>query len=267
MRIARLLAVALVTLAAACSGGSHADAPSPPPAYDAAALPPGPVGAEIAAGRDLIEHTKARMPSYVGARMNCSACHLGAGTVPRGGTLIGAAARFPQYNKRAGRVIALQDRIAECFLYSMNGRPPAYDGKEMIAIVAYIAWLSRATPAFSTPDPQQRFALPVPSASPDAAAGARLFAARCASCHQASGEGIALAVPPLWGPQSFNAGAGLHRLGDMAGFIRYNMPQNAPGTLSDRDAFAIAAFVLSHPRPAFARDRIVAFPPRTAGYF
>ena len=29
--------------------------------------------------------------------------------------------RFPQWNSRAHRVIALQDRIAECFLYSMNG--------------------------------------------------------------------------------------------------------------------------------------------------
>ena len=35
----------------------------------------------------------------------------------------------------------------------------------------------------------------------------------------------------------------------MAGFVRYNMPANAPGTLTDRQAFDVAAFVLAHPRP------------------
>ena len=85
------------------------------------------------------------MPKNVRVRMNCAACHLGGGTIARGGSFVGTYSQFPQWNKRSHRVIALQDRLAECFLYSMNGTPPAYQSKEMIALVAYISWLSRGT--------------------------------------------------------------------------------------------------------------------------
>jgi len=263
MRIVRTIVVAFATLlATACSGGG-----APPPTSAAEPLPAGPVGAEIALGRELLTQTKARMPGNVTARLNCSSCHVNAGTVARAGTLVGASARFPQWNGRSHRVIALQDRIAECFLYSMNGKPPAYASKEMIAIVAYIAWISRATPAFSTPDPQQQFRLDPPAPAPDTARGAQIYATKCASCHQSGGGGVALAIPPLWGAGAFNDGAGMARLGDMAGFVRYNMPQTAPGTLSEADAFAVAAYVLAHPRPKFAKDRPVSFPSRPAAYF
>jgi thiosulfate dehydrogenase len=267
MRIERLLVVTFCAFAiAACANGGSPQ-PAATPLYDPAALPSGPVGAQIALGHDLIEHTRAKMPQYVTARMNCSACHVNAGTVARGGTLAGVYAEFPQWNKRAHRVIALQDRIAQCFLYSMNGRPPAYDSKEMIAMVSYISWISRGTPVLATADPQAGFRLPEPSASPDVANGATIYAAKCASCHQANGNGIALAVPPLWGPDSFNAGAGMHRIGDMAGFVRYNMPQNAPGSLTPGQSFDVAAYVLSHARPAFAKSRAVAFPSQPASFF
>jgi thiosulfate dehydrogenase len=267
MRIERFLIVAVCALAVVACASGTAPQPSATPVYDPAALPSGPLGAQIALGHDLIEQTHDKMPGNVVARMNCSACHVNAGTVARAGSLVGVYAAFPQWNKRAKRVIALQDRIAECFLYSMNGRPPAYDSKEMIAMVAYIAWISRGTPVLASPDPGRGFALPNPSASPNVASGARLYAQKCASCHQASGNGLALAVPPLWGPQSFNAGAGMYRIGDMAGFVHYNMPQNAPGSLTPEQSYDIAAFVLSHARPTFAKDRAVAFPSQPASFF
>lgn len=267
MRIERLLVVAFFAVAVVACANAGTPRPAATPLYDPAALPSGPVGAQIALGHDLIENTHARLPQYVTARMNCSACHLNAGTVSRGGTLAGAYAQFPQWNKRAHRVIALQDRLAQCFLYSMNGKPPAYDSKEMVAMVAYISWLSRGTPVLATADPQAGFRLPEPAAPPDRANGARIYAAKCAGCHQADGNGIALAVPPLWGPASFNAGAGMHRLGHMAGFVRYNMPQNAPGSLTPAQSYDVAAYVLSHARPAFAKDRAVAFPSQPASFF
>lgn len=85
-------------------------------------------------------------------------------------------------------------------------------------------------------------------------------------CHGANGGGSAQ-IPPLWGSASFNDGAGMHRLRTMAGFIRYNMPANAPGSLTDRQSFDIAAFVLSHSRPKFDRSKLVEFPAASAAYF
>lgn len=230
------------------------------------APPTGELGVAIAYGRDLLENTPARMPHNVRARMSCTACHIAAGTVNRGGSFVGTYARFPQWNERAHRVITLQDRLAECFLYSMNGTPPAYDSKEMIAIVAYIAWLSRDTPTMAAKDPKRSFVVPLPAGTPDVSRGATLYASDCAMCHRSDGAGAG-PVPPLWGATSFNGGAGMAHLNRMTGFVRYNMPANAPGTLALRDAYDISGYVLSHARPAFRGSAPVAFPAQPAKYF
>ena len=185
----------------------------------------------------------------------------------RGGTFVGVYDRFPQWNERAKRVITLHDRIAECFLYSMNGRPPGYASKEMVAIVDYIAWLSRGTPQFSTPRPGSQFKEPLPSASPDLVRGATIYAQRCAACHQADGNGVGAQIPPLWGPESFNAGAGMAHLDRMTGFVHYNMPQTAPGTLTLDEAYDVSAWVLAHQRPAFHGEALIAEPPNPAQYY
>ncbi len=72
----------------------------------------------------------------------------------------------------------------------------------------------------------------------------------------ATGRAISGTFPPLWGPHSFNNGAGMAHIDRMTGFIRYNMPQNAPGTLSLAQAYDVAAFVLSHPRPHFRKNAL-----------
>ncbi len=220
--------------------------------YDAAALPSGPLGAAIREGRALIMQTPSLMKPYVRAQMSCAACHIAGGTVARGGTLVGTYARFPAYNKRAHRVITLQDRIAECFLYSMNGKVPPYEGRAMTAMVAYIAWLSRGVATRAPRAPDASFKVRLPARAPDIAAGKALYAQRCALCHQAGGEGVAGTFPPLWGPTSFNTGAGMAHLSKMTGFVRYNMPKNAPGSLTVAQAYDVAAFVLAHARPVFA---------------
>ncbi|MGA8097224.1 MAG: c-type cytochrome [Candidatus Cybelea sp.] len=260
----RLFGTTFALALGACAGGAshHAQA-----LYDPHALPSGPVGKSIADGHAIMVKTHRLVKRFVRADMQCADCHIAAGTQLRGGSFVGTYARFPQWNKRAHRVIALQDRIAECFLYSMNGRAPAYNSKPMIALVAYVAWLSRGTPIGAKQPASDRYIQPLPTASPDAARGAASFATNCASCHGAHGQGISGIFPPLWGARSFNDGAGMAHIDRMTGFIRYNMPKNAPGTLSLDQAYDVAAFVLSHPRPHFRKNVVESMPPLPAKYF
>ena len=253
-------------LALALAACSH-QAPQTVGAYDPRALPAGPVGESIARGHDLIVQTHHLMKSFVRADLSCADCHIAAGTQPRGGSFVGVYARFPQWNKRAHRVIALQDRIAECFLYSMNGRAPGYSSKPMIAIVAYIAWLSRGTPIGATQPASDRYIEPLPRASPSIAHGALLYKETCVACHRADGQGVSQIYPPLWGPRSFNDGAGMTHLDRMTGFVRYNMPADAPGSLSLAAAYDVAAFVLLHRRPHFRKNVPVLTAPLPAKYF
>jgi thiosulfate dehydrogenase len=58
--------------------------------------------------------------------------------------------------------------------------------------------------------------------------------------------------PPLWGPDSFNDGAGMSRLTDAANFIHFNMPNGTSFDdpyLGQADAWDVAAYVISQPRP------------------
>jgi thiosulfate dehydrogenase len=260
-------AIAFAGFAARASDTSPPPDPTATPVYDPKALPAGDVGDSIRLGREIVMNTQTAMKGYVRAKMDCAACHLAGGTQAKGGSFVGTYAYFPQYNKRANRVIALQDRLAECFLYSMNGRPPNLASEQMIGLVSYIAWLSRGVPAFSTPSPSSKFIEPLPSASPDAARGKTLYAQQCSVCHQANGAGVAGAFPPLWGPDSFNAGAGMAHIDRMTGFVMHNMPQNAPGTLSLQDSYDISGYVLSNVRPSFDGKALVAPSPLPADYY
>ena len=80
-----------------------------------------------------------------------------------------------------------------------------------------------------------------------------MFKAKCALCHGADGQGQQAGgryvFPPLWGPRSFNWGAGMHELHKAAAFIKANMPFSRGGTLSDQEAWDVALFMDSHERP------------------
>jgi thiosulfate dehydrogenase len=230
-----------------------------------AAIPSGPEGDLIRYGRSLITNTQKFAPQYIQAGMSCSACHINGGTKPRGGSLLGVYAKFPQWNKRSKRFITLGDRLQECFLYSMNGTPPAPYSREIIAMTAYIAFLSRGAEV-GKGFPNQGFVTLHAPNPPDKAAGAKIYAAQCAACHGVNGAGNAAAnFPPLWGAKSFNDGAGMNT--KMGAFVKVNMPLNAPGSLTDQQAVDVAAFVLSHSRPHFNRSRIISFPQKPAGFF
>jgi thiosulfate dehydrogenase len=85
-----------------------------------------------------------------------------------------------------------------------------------------------------------------------------VFANKCAFCHGSDGLGT-MAAPPVWGPQSYTIAAGMARVSVAAAFIKSNMPRARGWSLSDDDAYDVAAYVNSQPRPDFA-DKIHDWP-------
>jgi thiosulfate dehydrogenase len=56
--------------------------------------------------------------------------------------------------------------------------------------------------------------------------------------------------PALWGSRAFNIGAGMARLDTAAAFVKAKMPLGGV-TLSDQEAYDVAAFFTLQPRPDF----------------
>ena len=205
--------------------------------------------ASVRRGRALIHSTRDSLPSMVGASLSCSNCHIADGTQRDGMPLIGSYARFPQYRGRSGKVDLIEDRVNDCFLRSMNGKALSPHGSEMRDIVAYLAFLSRGFPVGGEMEGQ---AVPALDAlKGDTAKGRAVFAANCVKCHGATGQGTP-AAPPLWGTNSYNIGAGMARLQSSARFIHQLMPRDRPGALSPQQAFDVASYINSRPRPDFA---------------
>lgn len=212
-------------------------------------IPAGREGASIRRGRALVLNTKDSLPHLVGNKLRCTSCHLDGGVRPDVMPLVGVYARFPQYRGRSGVVELMEDRISDCFLRSMNGRAPERNGQDMRDMIAWFGWISRDVPVgASLPGQGMPPVSPVP---PDTAAGERLYAVECARCHGGNGEGTVIA-PPVWGDSSYNIGAGMARIRTLAAFLRQAMPYDRPGTLTDQQAYDLAAYINGRPRPDFA---------------
>jgi thiosulfate dehydrogenase len=163
--------------------------------------------------------------------------------------MTGIAPLFPEFSKRVKRMISLKDRIDECFVRSENGRPLPENGEEMAALVAYIESLS--SPRDGSAEPPGRGLIKVPALSGSPQRGAAIFAAECASCHGPEGNGAGLTFPPLWGPESFNDGAGMSHVENMAAFVVRNMPPARTSSLTPQQAFDVASYIHSKPRPKY----------------
>ena len=218
-----------------------------PPARSS--IPAGKLGDSIRRGEAIFDETPLFASQFATARISCASCHAEGGIQPFSSAVVGVGATFPQFNQRAGHVISLEDRIQECFVRSENGQPLDYKGPEMKALVDYISWLS-------TPEPDRRpyvgrglVTLPDLTLDPDR--GRLIYVAQCMGCHGSAGEGKPPLFPPLWGPYSFNDGAGMHGIKKMAAFVQHNMPQNRMGILSAQEAYDVSAFIHEQPRPAF----------------
>jgi len=250
----------LFALLAGCAIENRAPAPAPPPPPpspnqaklifpDESEIPEGPEGAAIRRGRAIVANVRDSLPGQVKSALNCTSCHLDEGTRAWSAPWVGVYGRFPQYRARNARMNILEDRINDCFERSLNGRPLATNGQDIRDIVAYMAWLSLRVPAGVTME-GQGFAKLATKAG-DTTAGREIFTGVCSRCHGSDGDGTTIA-PPLWGERSYNIGAGMGRLRTAAAFIKFNMPYDNPGSLTEQQATDVAAYINSRPRPDFA---------------
>lgn len=236
--------------AAPAKATAHAPAFTPPAE---SAVPEGPYGDMVRLGREIFLHTRQNAPAYVGNGLECVNCHLDAGRLADSSPLWGAYGMYPQYRKKNGHVNSYGERLQGCFMYSMNGKAPPLDDKVIVALETYSYWMAQGAPLGVKLAGAGYPRVSTPAKAPDYARGQAVFARDCALCHGADGQGQKVAgayvFPPLWGPDSFNWGAGMHELDKAAAFIKANMPLGRGGMLSDQDAWDVAMFMDAHERP------------------
>jgi len=252
--------------------GKQARAPvieSPPPgeniwqAPDSTLIPLTPEGDLIRYGRDLIVHTA----KYLGPEgkvkaisngMNCQNCHLKAGTKPFGNNYAAVASTYPKFRARSGTMETFEKRINDCIERSLNGKKLEESSVEMSAIIAYFRWLGKDVKTGVVPPGVGITSLPFLNRPADPEKGKLVYVKHCLVCHGKQGEGLKhpdsleWTYPPLAGMQSYNVGAGLYRLSRFAGYVKSNMPHGTTydnPVLSDEEAWDVAAFVNSLPRP------------------
>ncbi len=236
---------------------------------DIGALPDDDHGRQVRFGRELITSTYAYIgpfvadptKRYAGNDLACSDCHLKAGTKKFGLPIFGLYGDFPRYSARPGEEISLEDRINSCMTRSMNGRPLPKDAPEMLALVAYVKFLSSGVSPGERIPGHGSGKMPDLDRAADPSHGEQVYVRACLACHSREGSGIALrpgamvlgyAVPPVWGNDSFNDGAGMARIITLANFIHFNMPHGASylnPLLSPAEAWDVAAYVELQARP------------------
>jgi thiosulfate dehydrogenase len=215
-----------------------------PPVVDS--TPDDPFEASVYRGLSIMTHVHDSLPAYTGSNLNCTSCHLDEGRRGNAAPLVGVFARYPTYMSRTNAVVPIEDRINYCFTRSLAGSRLPADSREMQDIVAYLAFISRGVP---NGEHVKNEGLPkMPALTGDSARGHLLFINNCARCHANNGAGMG-PIPALWGPKSFSIGASMARQERAASFIRHNMPWDRPGTLTDQQAFDVAAYMTSMPRP------------------
>ncbi len=240
--------VAQKSIAAKQTGGAVVF--NPPLPQDA----PANIKDAVMLGHNILTDTGKYAGQYVGNKLDCSNCHFKGGMTQGGRngglSLVGVGATYPQYKKRQNYSVDLVTRTNDCFQRSLNGKPLPADSKEMIAIVTYYQWISKGLPIYA--DIPWLGVKHLKSAhKPDHAKGKQVFADKCAICHGDNGQGSP-AAPPLWGKDSFNDGAGMAKLANLAAFAYLNMPFGNPD-LTEEQALDVGAFVTSQTRPHFKK--------------
>ena len=263
---------------------------------DVTKLPEGHYKKMVTYGQELTNRTfayigpevKNESMRFAGNNLACASCHQQGATKPFAMPWQGVSATFPQYRGREDAVSTVEERVNGCMERSMSGRTLPLDSEEMKAFVTYIHFLGQGVPIAAEIKGQGMVQSKMPNRRADLITGAKVYEAKCSVCHGADGQGQRIgligdaqgyAFPPLWGPDSFNDGAGMSRMVMATRFIQHNMPLGASHDapqLSADEAFDVAGFMLSHPRPKKANLEVdfparfnkpidAAFPPYVLG--
>lgn len=218
---------------------------------------------QILYGKDLISHTS----KYLGPKgtvmqisngMNCQNCHLEAGSKIFGNNYGSVSSTFPKFRARSGTEESIYKRVNDCIERSLNGTPLDTLGTEMQAIKAYMLFLGKNVEKGVVVKGSGLKNIPYLDRAADPVKGNEIYNAKCVSCHQKDGNGVMATsgdeytYPPMWGEHAYNDAAGLYRLSNFAKYVKYNMPLGATfdaPQLSDEEAWDLAAFVNSQPRP------------------
>jgi thiosulfate dehydrogenase len=232
-------------------------------APDTLLIPKNDSGEMIHYGRFLIANTSSYLGPYGSLRhttngMNCQNCHLDAGTKPFGNNYSAVASTYPKFRARSGSIETIEKRVNDCIERSLNGKALDTTSREMKAIVSYMRWLGKNVKKGEVPKGSGLVELSFLNRPADPEKGKTIFENKCVSCHGNDGQGKlyednkSYQYPPLWGPHSYNTGAGLFRLSRFAGYVKANMPfltSSANPPLTDEEAWDVAAFVNSMDRP------------------
>ena len=206
----------------------------------------------IVFGYNIVMETNRYAGRYAGNALSCTSCHLKGGTQSDGFPL-NVAGVYPKWRSKNGVRNGLGLRIRDCFLYSLNGVTPPEESAEVQAVAAYVNYLSEGEVIGRPPKGWGVPTLPDTGADPNPPRGQVVYKRECAICHGANGEGNA-PIPPLWGLNSYNAGAGLNNVQRLAGFIWANMPMGKERSLTHQEALDAAAFINLQYRPFDPRE-------------
>jgi thiosulfate dehydrogenase len=210
-------------------------------------------GTQVRLGRDIFLDTKGHAGAYVGNALRCASCHLDAGRLANSAPMWAAYVVYPQYRAKNGHVNTFQERMQGCFRFSMNGKAPPQGDPVLVALESYAYFLARGAPTGLELPGQGYPRLPSPKLPMDYSRGQDVYQANCALCHGNDGRGQsargAVVFPALWGPNSYNWGAGMSDIKNAAGFVKANMPLSEGDRLSIQQAWDVAAFIDSQPRP------------------
>jgi thiosulfate dehydrogenase len=222
-----------------------------PPSEDT--IPDNEYGRMIRLGEKVFTDTGKYAARYVGNDLNCVNCHLDAGRKHDSAPLWASFIHYPAFRAKTGQVDTLASRLQGCFQYSMNGKAPPQDDEIMTALQTYAFFLAKGAPVGKPVEGSGYPKLKKPPQAPDYARGEQVYTQNCALCHGTDGQGQRSGdrqvFPPLWGPRSFNWGAGMHQVNNAAGFIHANMPLGKGRSLTEQEAWDVALFMDSHERP------------------
>lgn len=222
----------------------------PPSVHD---IPESKYGDFVKLGRNIFINTQKYAKRYVGNDLNCSNCHLSEGRKPHAAPLWAAYPMYPMYRDKNRQVITFEERVQDCFRFSMDGIAPTLDSVEMAAIVTYAHWLSTGVKT-DTITAGRGFSRIDKTIDPSPFNGEIIYKQYCELCHKADGQGVRLddgsyLFPPVWGSGSYNRAAGMHKVKTCAKFVKANMPPGRPYLLNSDQALEACIHLYLQDRP------------------